>query len=278
MQHLSTWLPGEWRPAATGLGLLLLAALSARAQVAPLPNMALLGPDPAATAYCGPRYPGGPDSLRATVRRGLRAASPALVGELFLHLELDSAGRSRQAYFLPPPTGSPAIALYLSPEAQSLAQQLVQHLLPWQLPSQPLGQWYGPQGPGVTVALPFGSEPATPARAYADENPTFSVVPLLVYGSRKTVVPFNLLEFFYRQVQYPVEDLRSKRSGTVYAYFEVSETGTVEQRRIVGTVSPTLDAEVLRVLRRLPSALTPPRYHGQPTRVGYVLPMSFRSL
>lgn len=242
--------------------------------------MALTGSDPAATTYRGPRYPGGPDSLRAAVRRHLRAASRTLVGELFLRLELDSTGRSRQAYFLPPPAGSPAIALYLSPEAQNLTQQLVQRLLPWQLPSQPQrqGQWYGSQGPGVTIALPFGPEPAAPARAYSDENPTFSVVPLPTFASRKTVVPFNLIEFFYRQVQYPYEDLRRGRGGTVFAYFEVSETGKVEQRRIVGTVSPTLDAEVLRVLQRLPSALTPPRYQGRPTRVSYVLPMSFRSM
>lgn len=238
--------------------------------------MALMGPDPTATTYRGPRYPGGPDSLRATVRRYLQAASPTLVGELFLRLELDSAGYSRQAYFLPPPAGSPAIALYLSPEAQNLAQQLVQRLLPWEVPPQVRGQWYGPQGPGVTVKLPFGPEPAAPARAYADENPTFSVVPLPVFASRKTVVPFNLIEFFYRQMQYPYEDLRRGRGGTVFAYFEVSETGKVEQRRIVGTVSPTLDAEVLRVLLRLPSALTPPYYQGRPTRVSYVLPMSFR--
>ncbi len=279
MQHTTNWPPGG-RQAATRLGLLLLltlAALSAPAQAAPPPNMALLGTDPAATAYGGPRYPGGPDSLRATVRRYLRAASPALVGELFLRLELDSVGRSRQAYFLPPPAGSPAIALYISPEAQGLTQQLVQRLLPWQLPSQPQGQWYGPLGPGVTVPLVFGPAPVAP-RVYSDENPTFSVVGLPVFASRKTVVPLNLAEFFYRQVQYPFEDLRRGRGGTVYAYFEVSETGKVEQRRIVGTVSPTLDAEVLRVLQRLPSALTPPRHQGQATRVGYVLPISFQAL
>ena len=100
--------------------MLALAPLGVRAQVALPPNMALVGPYPAATAYTGPRYPGGPDSLRATVQRHLRAAGPALVGELFLHLELDSNGRSRQAYFLPPPAGSPAITLYLSPEAKRL--------------------------------------------------------------------------------------------------------------------------------------------------------------
>jgi TonB family protein len=80
----------------------------------------------------------------------------------------------------------------------------------------------------------------------------------------------------YAQIRYPAEDFRRQRQGTVYAYFEVSETGRVEQRRIVGTLSPTFDAEVLRVLNRLPSALTPPCQQGRPVRVGYVLPLHFR--
>lgn len=154
----------------------------------------------------------------------------------------------------------------------------MQRLLPWQLPGNRLGQWCGPQGPSTTILLAFGPEPVAPARAYSDENPTFSVVPLPVFGHGKATVPHNLTDFFYRQVRYLSEDVRRGRSGTVYAYFEVSETGTVEQRRIVGTVSPTLDAEVLRVLARLPSALAPPRYQGRPARVSYVLPISFKVL
>jgi protein TonB len=238
--------------------------------------MALVGNDPANTSYAGPRYPGGPDSLRAAVRRYLRPASPDLAGQLFLHLELDSLGRSQRAYFLAPPAGSPAIALYTNPEAQNLAQRLVQLLLPWQLPASPAGQSGGP-APSVTVPLDFGPAPPATALAYSDENPTFAVAPLPVQGRSKGVVPSNFQEFLGRQLRYPAEDLRRGRQGTVFAYFEVSERGTVEQRRIVGTVSPTLDAEVLRVLQTLPSALTPPRHQGRPVRVFYVMPLSFRA-
>lgn len=77
-------------------------------------------------------------------------------------------------------------------------------------------------------------------------------------------------------MRYPAKDLRNQVQGVVYAYFEVSETGAVEQRRIVGTVSPTFDAEVLRVLQTLPDARTPPRQAGYPVRVAYVLPLNFR--
>jgi len=237
--------------------------------------MALMGNDPAQAAYPGPAYPGGPDSLRAAVRRHLRGASPELAGRLFLRLELDSLGFSRRAYFLAPPPGSPAIALYLNPEVQNLTQQLVQLLHPWLLPATLVDQ--GPGGEvAVTIPLDFGPAPAPTVLAYSDENPTFSVVPLPRFGYSKGVVPSSLQGFMYRQIRYPSEDVRLGRQGTVYAYFEVNETGRVEQRRIVGTLSPTFDAEVLRVLRRLPSALTPPRQQGRPVRVGYVLPLYFR--
>jgi len=256
--------------------LLLGAGRAARAQpAAPPPNMALMGNDPARAAYPGPAYPGGPDSLRAAVQRHLRGASPELAGQLFLRLELDSLGFSRRAYFLAPPPGSPAIGLYLNPEVQNLTQQLVQLLHPWLLPATLVDQ--GPGGEvAVTIPLDFGPAPTPTVLAYSDENPTFSVVPLPRLGYSKGIVPSNLQSFFYGQIRYPTDDLRLGRQGTIYAYFEVSETGRVEQRRIVGTLSPTFDAEVLRVLRRLPSALTPPRQQGRPVRVGYVLPLYFR--
>lgn len=242
---------------------------------APPPNMALMGTDPARAEYPGPAYPGGPDSLRAAVRRHLRRASPDLVGQLFLHLDLAADGRSRRAFFLAPPPGSPNIALYINPEAQNLTQQLVQRLHPWLLPSG-----LAERGPGgevsVTIPLDFGPAPTPTVLAYSDVNPTFSVVPLPRFGYSRGAVPRSLQDFMYAQIRYPEEDFRRQRQGTVYAYFEVSETGRVEQRRIVGTLSPTFDAEVLRVLNRLPSALTPPRQQGRPVRVGYVLPLHFR--
>jgi TonB family protein len=68
-------------------------------------------------------------------------------------------------------------------------------------------------------------------------------------------------------VRYPVEALRNQVQGNVYAYVEASETGTVEQQRIAGSGSPTLDAEALHVLQTLPNAVAPPRYQSRPVRV-----------
>ena len=62
--------------------------------------------------------------------------------------------------------------------------------------------------------------------------------------------------------------------GTVYLYYEVSETGAIEQRRVVGSLSPSTDAEALRSLRSLPNATTPPRHQGRPVRVAYIAPIN----
>jgi protein TonB len=245
-----------------------LTAFVSQAQKSPVTlTMALVGSDPTLTAYTGPRYPGGPDSLRAVLARQLRLGSPALVGQVFLHLEFDKAGTVQKGYLLTPPRATPAAALAYTKEVQALASQLGQRLVPWQ-PGPGAPDQYKATLNTVTLPLTFGPTPAAPALLYSDENPTFP--------AGRGDQHFGVTGFLQKQIRYPAEDLRNNVQGVVYAYFEVSETGAVEQRRIVGTVSPTLDAEVLRVLQLLPDARTPPRLAGRPVRVAYVLPLNFK--
>ncbi|MGI4884874.1 MAG: TonB family protein [Janthinobacterium lividum] len=122
----------------------------------------------------------------------------------------------------------------------------------------------------IVLPLALGAPAAAPA--YSDELSTFPV-PVV---NRRPQPSLSLLSFLQMQTRYPSNDLRQGTQGTVYAYFEVSETGAVEQRRIVGSVSGTLDEEVLRVLQLVPSALAPPRQQGRPVRVAYVLPLQFK--
>jgi protein TonB len=256
------------RLAATGVVAASLALLAGAAQAQAPASMALIGSDPTATAYTGPRFPGGPDSLQATLTRLLRPASPALAGQLFLHFELAADGTVQQAALLMPPRGTVAAALAKSKEAQTLMSQVAQRLPAWQPGTGMPGQSKAAAN-FVTLPLTFGPTTGPLALVYSDENPTFPAM-----GDRR----FGIMGFLQRQVRYPAEDLRNRVQGTVYGYFEVSETGAIEQRRIVGSVSPTLDAEVLHALQLLPNALTPPRLGGRPVRVGYVVPMAFKSL
>ena len=273
MSHVN--LP-SWRQAAPGfllLALLLATGPVAKAQATPTSVMPLVGTDPLVTAYTGPRFPGGPDSLRAALRRLLRPASPALTGQLFLALLLNQERRSRRPYLLSPPTDSPANALFYNKEAEALARQVVRQLPSWQPgPGEP-GR-VGPAATGAIIPLTFGPEPPEMPFAYSDENPAFPAQILQDNGLSQRGL--SLTEFLKTQLHYPVAALQQGKQGTVYGYFEVSETGAIEQRRIVGSADATLDAEVLRVLHLIPHALTPPRLQGRPVRVYYVQPYTFK--
>ena len=251
------------------LALGLLASPLAQAQTAP-PTMQLLGNEPADATYDGPRFAGGPDSLRAIVERTIRQASPTLTEQQFVRLELTNTGQLAKLYYLTPGT-KPALKQARSAEAQALAQQLASRLATWQLPTRPTTRAApSDKAPSFTIPLALGAAPQPMALLYCDEHPIFPLP--ATRNARNTP---SAMSFLMMQVRYPIEDLRRQVQGKVYAYFEVSETGAVEHRRIAGSVSPTLDAEALRVLQTLPNALTPPRYQGRPVRVAYVLPLNF---
>jgi len=243
-----------------------------QAQAQTPPQTTLPGVSP--TAYVGPHFPGGPDSLAAVLGRATRAASPALVGQVFLHLTLDARGQVSASALLPPPARTPAARLFASAEVQKVAQRLVSQLPAW----QPANGVPRPgDSPGMVVLpLTFGPLSATRALAYGDDEPTFSAARLqALAGGRPSR---SLAEYVQRQVRYPAQALRSRQQGTVYAYFEVSETGLVEQPRIVGSAGETLDEEGLRALKLVPPATVPARYQGRPVRVYYVVPVAFKML
>ena len=260
---MSRPVPHLLRHAATRLLLpaLLLAAPAALAQTTP-PATAPQGLNP----YTGPRFPGGPDSLRATLRRVARAAGPARTGQLIVHLKLGKDGRPNRCIALMPPDPAGA-TLALSQEVRAVLEQLPTQLGTWQLGSETSNAQ-----PGNSLFLPLYFEPAATAPlAYSDENPAF-----ISLTDKNTGALQRAINFLQRQFRYPAPDLRNQVQGTVYGYFEVSETGAVQNRRVVGSLSPTIDAELQRVLALLPDALTPPRQQGRPVRVAYVVPVNLR--
>jgi len=219
--------------------------------------------------YTGPRFPGGPDSLRAMLRRAAAMAGPALKGQLFVRLEFSQNGQPERCSLLPPPDRAGA-ELARSKEIQAMVQQLPAKLGQWQPGT---GTDRAQPGNSIVLLLAFGPQAAPVALPYSDENPAF-----ISLTDKNTTTLQRAINFLQRQFRYPAEDLRNQVQGTVYGYFEVSETGAVENRRVAGSLTPSIDAELLRVLNTLPDALAPPRQQGRPARVAYVLPVSLRIL
>jgi protein TonB len=167
---------------------------------------------PVELRYFGPRYPGGPDSLRATIGRALRTANPAWVGNVAVQLQLGADGDLQKIRFLPPSPGTPAAKLARNAEVRDLTMRMANRLLHWQ--QSPgnirLSSW---EYDTKELVLPFGSTEPAPL-AYSEQEPIFTVPG----ESNKTLG--GVTNYVRRAVRYSAEDLRARREGVVYAYFE----------------------------------------------------------
>ena len=74
---------------------------------------------------------------------------------------------------------------------------------------------------------------------------------------------------------YPDIDRTAGREGRVLVGFVVDEEGRVGEVRVISGVSRTLDAEAVRVVKRMPR-WKPGRHGGQTVSVFYVLPINFK--
>lgn len=84
----------------------------------------------------------------------------------------------------------------------------------------------------------------------------------------------SLLTFIRKNLKYPAEDKENGVSGTVLAEFVVEKDGSVSNIKIVVSLSPACDAEVVRVLSLMPQ-WKPSTIKGKPIRVYFNIPVRF---
>ena len=261
----------------TALALLLAAAPEAPAQTTPPP-----------AAYSGPRFPGGPDSLRALVCRSTRTATPAPAGRMLVEFELQANGKPHRFSMVRPPEPlNPALV-----NATASALNYLEARMPaWQLLPTADNAASGTDAK-ICLVLDFTTPQGAQPYYYADQQPVFSGLAKLVQARNKQFYDrlmadpakqdwFNsstkgLTTFTQLQVKYPIEALKKGLQGRVHAYFEVAENGTIEQLAILGTAGRALDTEVLNAVKTISAATSPAMLAGQPARMYYVLPVTFK--
>jgi TonB family protein len=81
-------------------------------------------------------------------------------------------------------------------------------------------------------------------------------------------------EWAQSSIKYPVKALQKKISGTVYASFLVNSKGEVTNVQIERGVDPSLDEEVIKVIKSSP-AWKAGKQKGKPVNVSFVLPLKF---
>lgn len=84
-----------------------------------------------------------------------------------------------------------------------------------------------------------------------------------------------MMDFFMKNMKYPKDAMEAKQEGRVIAQFVVEKDGSISGSHIVKSVSPSLDAEALRIVNAMPN-WTPGRQNGKPVRVKYTVPLSFK--
>ncbi len=89
----------------------------------------------------------------------------------------------------------------------------------------------------------------------------------------------KLYTYIYEHIQYPKEDIVAGKEGQVIAQFTVKPDGIISDAHILRGVSPTMNAEVLRIINEMndmPQHWIPGKKDGQPVAVLFTLPVKFK--
>ena len=106
----------------------------------------------------------------------------------------------------------------------------------------------------------------------AEQGEVFQVVeeqPMFPGGMQE------LMKFMQTNIRYPKEAQERGIQGRVIVQFVVNKDGSISEECVVRSVDSQLDAEAIRIIRSMPN-WTPGKQRGEPVRVRFTLPVSFR--
>lgn len=85
----------------------------------------------------------------------------------------------------------------------------------------------------------------------------------------------KLLEYLKENTHYPEIAEKNGVQGRVVVTFTVEKDGSITEAKIVKSVDQSLDEEAFRVVKSMPK-WKPGMCNGEPTRVKYTIPITFR--
>ncbi len=102
-----------------------------------------------------------------------------------------------------------------------------------------------------------------------------------VFGSAAHMPSFPggdaaLMRFLSEHVVYPEEAAKNKIEGKVIVQFIVEKDGSVGEVKVARGVDKELDAEAVRVCKSLPKFSPGRNAYGEPQRVWYTMPITFK--
>lgn len=86
----------------------------------------------------------------------------------------------------------------------------------------------------------------------------------------------EMMKWLSSNINYPPAAAEEGVSGKVTVRFIVEKDGSISNVEVLRGKHPALDAEAVRVIKKMPK-WNPGRNNGQPVRVAYMLPVTFRA-
>ncbi len=83
-----------------------------------------------------------------------------------------------------------------------------------------------------------------------------------------------LVNYLSHNIKYPTDARRNNIQGMVVLAFVVEKDGSISDIVVSKSVSPSIDQEAIRVLKKMPKWV-PGRQFGRPVRTSYSVPISF---
>ena len=83
------------------------------------------------------------------------------------------------------------------------------------------------------------------------------------------------MQYLATNLHYPLVCEENGIQGRVVVAFIVEKDGSVSNVKVVRSVDPALDKEAMRLAKSMPK-WTPGKLKGEPVRVKYTMPISFK--
>ncbi len=115
---------------------------------------------------------------------------------------------------------------------------------------------------------------------YAPDNNTVTNVPENVLENAEEMPKYpggtnGLMLYLAKSIKYPIDAQKSKTQGRVVVQITIDKEGRVTNPKIVQSVSPSLDAEAIRVVTGMPRWESG-KNKGEAVAVQYTLPINFK--
>lgn len=124
----------------------------------------------------------------------------------------------------------------------------------------------------VGYGLKEDSTPDAVGIKTGDTEPIFKVVETMPKFPGGTA---GLMKYLARSIKYPTIAQKNKEQGRVIIKMVVGKDGSLSDIKVLRSVSPSLDAEAIRVVGNMPK-WEPGQQRGQAVAVEYTLPIVFR--